>query len=165
MCIRDRYRSIFDKNNNQLGNSGGCNIDSECPQGDLWRDQIKAAGKTIAGGGLCSGTLVANTTGDRRPLFLTANHCGFSNAVVVYWRFERPNCGNGIPDDTQTTSGATLLADVDGNPGGTIRNSDHLLMELSENPSDLYDVYYSGWDARGNISQSVTGIHLSLIHI
>ena len=154
------YRSIFDKNNNQLGNSGGCNIDSECPQGDLWRDQIKAAGKTIAGGGLCSGTLVANTTGDRRPLFLTANHCGFSNAVVVYWRFERPNCGNGVPDDTQTTSGATLLADVDGNPGGnSIRNSDHLLMELSENPSDLYDVYYSGWDARGNISQSVTGIH------
>ena len=153
------YRSIFDKNNNQLGYSGGCNIDTECPQGDQWRDQIKAVGKTIAGGGLCSGTLVANTSGDRRPLFLTANHCGFANTVVVYWRFERPNCGNGTPDDTQTTSGATLLADVDGAPGGSIRSSDHLLMELSENPSDLYDVYYAGWDARGDISQSVTGIH------
>ena len=153
------YRSIFDKNNAQLGNSGGCNIDTECPQGDQWRDQIKAAGKTIAGGGLCSGTLVGNTTGDRRPLFLSANHCGFANTVVVYWRFERPNCGSGTPDDTQTTSGATLLADVDGAPGGTIRNSDHLLMELSENPSDLYDVYYAGWDARGDIAQSVTGIH------
>jgi len=58
-----------------------------------------------------------------RPLFLSANHCGFSNAVIVYWRFERPNCGSGIPDDTQTTSGAVLLADVDGSPGGAIKNS------------------------------------------
>jgi len=153
------YRSIFDKSNAQLGNSGNCNIDTECPEGDLWRDEIKAAGKTIAGGGLCSGTLVGNVTGDQTPYFLTANHCGFANTVVVYWRFERPNCGSGTPDDTQTTSGAILRADVDGNPGGTIRQSDHLLMELTENPADNFDVYFAGWDASGNTPQSVTGIH------
>lgn len=153
------YRSIFEKSNAQLGNSGNCNIDTECPQADNWRDELKAAGKTIAGGGLCSGTLVGNTTGDRRPLFLTANHCGFSNTVIVYWRFERPNCGSGIPDDTQTTSGAMLLADVDGNPGGNIRSSDHLLMELDENPADSYDIYFAGWDATGAPVQSATGIH------
>jgi len=153
------YRSIFDKSNNSLGSSGACNIDAICAQGDNWRDEIKAVGKTIAGGGLCSGTLVGNTTGDTRPLFLTANHCGFSNAVVVYWNFERPNCGAGTPDDTQTTSGATLLSDVDGTPGGGVRGADHLLMQLSENPADAYDVYFAGWDARGTTPQNVTGIH------
>jgi hypothetical protein len=153
------YRSIFDKSNNSLGSSGACNIDVICPQGDNWRDEIKAVGKTIAGGGLCSGTLVGNTTGDTRPLFLTANHCGFSNAVVVYWNFERPNCGAGAPDDTQTTSGAILRSDVDGTPGGGVRGADHLLMELSENPADAYDVYFAGWDAGGTTPQMVTGIH------
>ena len=153
------YRSIFDKSNDELGGSAGCNIDVVCAQGDNWRDEIKAVGKTIAGGGLCSGTLVGNTTGDTRPLFLTANHCGFSNAVVVYWNFERPNCGAGTPDDTQTTSGATLLSDVDGTPGGGVRGADHLLMQLSENPADTYDVYFAGWDARGTTPQNVTGIH------
>ncbi len=153
------YRSIFDKRNLDLGSSGGCNVDVICAQGDDWRDEIKAVGKTIAGGGLCSGTLVGNTTGDNRPLFLTANHCGFSNAVVVYWNFERPNCGAGTPDDTQTTSGATLRSDVDGTPGGGVRGADHLLMELAENPADAYDVYFAGWDTRGTTPQRVTGIH------
>jgi len=153
------YRSIFVKDNNQLGNSGACNVDTECPQADNWRDVLKSAAKTIGGGFLCSGTLVGNTTGDRRPLFLTANHCGFFSTVVVYWRFERPNCGSGIPDDTQTTSGAIVLADVDGSPGGGIRSSDHLLLELLENPADSYDVYFAGWDATGAIPQTITGIH------
>ena len=153
------YRSIFDKSNNSLGSSGACNVDVICAQGDDWRSEMKAVGKTIAGGGLCSGTLVGNTTGDTRPLFLTANHCGFSNAVVVYWNFERPNCGSGTPDDTQTTSGATLLSDVNGNPGGGVPGADHLLMQLSENPADAYDVYFAGWDAGGTTPQAVTGIH------
>lgn len=153
------YRSVFTKSNNDLGFSGGCNVDTECPEGDAWREQLKSVGKTISGGSLCSGTLVANTSGDRRPLFLTANHCGFSNTVVVYWRFERPQCGSGTPDDTQTTSGATIIADVDGNPGGAIRSSDHLLLELLENPADAYDVYFAGWDASGATPQGVTGIH------
>ena len=136
------YRTIF-KSNADLGNSGACNVDTECPQGNNWRDELKSAGKTIGGGFLCSGTLVANTSGDRRPLFLTANHCDFFSTVVVYWRFERPNCGSGTPDDTQTTSGATLLASVDGTPGGTgIEGSDHLLLELLENPADNFDVYF-----------------------
>ena len=150
------YRSI--KSNGQLGNSGNCNIDVICAQGDNWRNEIKAVGKTISGGGLCSGTLVGNTTGDNRPLFLTANHCGFNSTVVVYWLFERPNCGAGVPNDTRTTTGATLLADVDGVNNG-VRASDHLLMQLTENPADVYDVYFAGWDANGNAPQAVTGIH------
>ncbi|MEM6699792.1 MAG: hypothetical protein AAF599_15425, partial [Bacteroidota bacterium] len=152
------YRSIF-KSNNQLGNSGSCNVDTECSQGDDWRDEIRAVGKTIAGGFLCSGTLVGNATGDLRPYYLSANHCGFFSSMVVYWLFERPNCGSGTPDDTKTTSGGTLLASVDGNTGGSIRLSDHMLIELSENPSDAFDVYYAGWDANGAIPQAVTGIH------
>ena len=151
------YRSI--KNNGQLGNSGSCNVDVICAQGNGWRDEIRAVGKTISGGGLCSGTLVGNVTGDARPLFLTANHCGFNSTMVVYWLFERPNCGSGTPDDDLTTTGGTLLSDVDGSPGGDIRGADHLLIELSENPAEVYDVYFAGWDARGNIPQATTGIH------
>jgi subtilisin-like proprotein convertase family protein len=152
------YRSAL-KSNYQLGDAGGCNIDTQCSQGDNWQNEARAVGKTIAGGVLCSGTLVGNTTGDKRPLFLTANHCGFSSTVIIYWLFERPGCNSGKPDDTKTTNGATLRSSVDGNPGGGIRGADHLLVELKENPADFYDVFFAGWDASGATAQGVTGIH------
>ncbi len=149
------YRFI--KDNAQLGNSGNCNIDTDCADGNPWRDEIKAAAKIILGGGLCSGSLLGNTNRDCTPYFLTANHCGFSSSTVFYWRFERPNCGSGTPDDTKTTTGAIMRAK---SIGRSVIQSDFAIWELTESPVDAgYDVYYLGWDARDITPAAVVGIH------
>ena len=77
---------------------GSCNIDVVCSQGDAWREQIRSVGTYSLGGSLfCTGGLLNNTASDKKPFFLTADHCGVNagNAasVVVYWNYESPNCG------------------------------------------------------------------------
>jgi len=87
---------------------------------------------------ICSGSLLNNTSGNGRPLFLTANHCisksGEANSLETFWDFRSP-CNQTAACDfsyTQmrsqfpTTLGATLLAH------GTA--GDYSLSELSAVP-------------------------------
>ncbi len=135
---------------------GSCNNDVVCPEGDPWRNQIRSAARyTISGFTLCSGQLVNNTAQDRRPLFLSAEHCGISSAnddsLVVYWNYESPTCGQlsgGSLADNQV--GSTFLA--------SDFASDFVLVELS-GPPDAFGVYYSGWNVSGVTPQSAVAIH------
>lgn len=136
--------------------SGSCNVDVACPEGDNWRDEIKAASMfTLGGEDTCSGTLINNAREDKKLYFLTANHCGLdsSNAgsTVFYWEYESPTCravdtaANGTPINRSqytvaTTMGATFRAS---NP-----LSDFALLELDEDPAPLAEVYWAGWDRR-----------------
>jgi subtilisin-like proprotein convertase family protein len=136
---------------------GSCNIDVVCPEGDGWRDQIRAVGAyTVGGVDTCTGTLVMDANGSFRNFFLTADHCNLSTgntaSMVVYWNFESANCGDlsgGVRD--QFTSGATWRAgrgDVD-----------MALVELDEAPDPAYNVFYAGWDRTGNVPTGSVGIH------
>lgn len=144
--------------------SKSCNIDVKCPDANPWRDQIRSVAWITIGGGNCSGQMINNTAFDRRPLFLTANHCGIREgnaaSVVVYWNFENTFCrtpntpgasgpGNGSLDDAQT--GTFLLA--------RYISSDFTLVELDDNPDPAWDVFWSGWDRRDQVFNSATGIH------
>lgn len=134
-----------------------CNIDVVCPEGDPYRDQIRAVGRYSLNGVLiCTGTLLNNTALDRKPYFLTADHCNVTAAnapsMVVYWNFQSPTCGalsGGSLADNQ--AGATLVA--------RSLSSDFALLLLDEEPADDFDVYYAGWDATGAIPQKVVAIH------
>lgn len=56
--------------------SGSCNVDVVCPEGELWRPEARSVAVfTVMGLYSCTGALINNTAQDRRPLFLTANHC------------------------------------------------------------------------------------------
>ncbi len=76
-----------------FGDAGTCEVPVNCPEGDDWQDEKRGVARVLVkeGNGLwwCSGSLVNNTAGDRRPLFLTANHCGQSASESDYaaWRF------------------------------------------------------------------------------
>ena len=134
-----------------------CHIDTICPEGNPYRDQIRAVGRyTLNGILLCTGTLVNNTALDRKPLFLTADHCGITTnnaaSMVVYWNYESPTCGalsGGNLADNQ--AGSKLLA--------RLASSDFALVELDAEPADSFDVYYAGWDATGNVPQKSVLIH------
>ena len=157
--ITHAYRNIMGNNAERgLGESGACNNNVICPEGDPWRDEIAAAGMiTVGGNALCSGTLLNNCASDGTPYFLTANHCtSHGSANVGNWVFrfkwESPTCTpttNGPVN--RTVSGAQLLA----NSGGT----DMAFLQLNTTPPDDYNIYYAGWNASGDFSESQTCIH------
>ena len=139
-----------------LNDSGSCNNNTVCPEGDPWQNEISAVAMiTVGGSGLCTGTLLNNCANDGTPYFLTANHCvQGDNPATWSFRFnwESPTCSpttNGPVN--QTVSGASLLENSAG--------SDVALLQLDDAPPAEYGVYYSGWDASGDFPTSQTAIH------
>ncbi|MFT5463446.1 MAG: lysyl endopeptidase [Planctomycetota bacterium] len=144
--------------------SGSCNVDVVCPEGDDWQNEIPSVGVISLGGStFCTGFLVNNTAGDGTPFFMTADHCGVraSNAasLVVYWNFENSTCrtpgsgssgGNGNGSLSEFSSGSTFRAGRS--------TSDFTLVELDDDPS-AFGVTYSGWDRSGVDATSAIAIH------
>lgn len=150
------YRDVF-RYARALNESGTCNNNVICPEGDGWRDQIRSVAMiTVSGSGICTGTLINNCAQDGTPYFLTANHCLPGNLNVSTWVFrfnwDSPTCSPTTNGPTnQTVSGATLLA----NSAGT----DVALLRLNSTPPANYNVYYSGWDRSGTFPTAQTAIH------
>lgn len=148
------YRDVF-KYARDLGDSGPCNINVICPEGDDWRDQIRSVAIiTVGGSGFCTGTLVNNCAQDSTPYFLTANHCLDPDVANWVFRFnwDSPVCDpteNGPID--QTVSGCELLVSSVG--------TDMAFLRLNSIPPEEYDVFYSGWDHGATPPDSVTCIH------
>ena len=73
-----------------FGNSGACNINVNCPEGDDWQVENQSVALIVNGGfAACSGALVNNTANDGTPYFLTANHClGNPNSWTYYFNHE-----------------------------------------------------------------------------
>ena len=152
--------------------SGSCNIDVVCPQGDNWRNEIRAVAKytitTEAGTFLCTGTLINNSRVDLAPFFLTAAHCLVSDttaaSMVFYWNYETSICdatANGPLDQNQT--GATLVSRWEGldssDQSAVIGSSDFALVKLDTVPDAGFHVYYSGWDNNDQSHTGATVIH------
>jgi len=149
------YRDLFGAP--QLTRQGACNIDTVCPEGDNWRDEIRSASQYSLGGSyFCSGTMIMDVPGTFRSWYLTADHCGVSAAnapsLVVLWNFESAECGDlsgGIVADVQTGGAIWRAARAD---------VDFTLLELTTLPDPSFGVFYSGWDAGGSVPQSSVGI-------
>jgi hypothetical protein len=135
--------------------SDPCEIDVKCPEGDSWADEIRSVVKLSipAGGGvgLCSGTLVNNTSYDCKNYVLTAMHCTEQSTtsdfaqVVVRFNYQRNSCGSGISASAQQKTGTNRRADS--NDGGGASGSDFCLLEMTQAIPATWNVYYAGWDA------------------
>ncbi|UCD64189.1 MAG: trypsin-like peptidase domain-containing protein [Candidatus Zixiibacteriota bacterium] len=153
------YRNIFfsragAKEVLDFGNSGECNINVNCPEGDLWRDDIRAVAMILTAGGyrICSGSLINNVREDLTPFFLTAHHClGDEETWIIMFNYESPSCDDIDGPTWMTVQGTTLLA--------FYNYSDFALLELSEAPPDSYNVYYAGWSAVDTAADSAVAIH------
>ena len=152
------YRDINGWYPVKVNESGACNMDVICPDGQPWSNEIKSVARILAGGGLCTGTLVNNTQQDGTPYFLTANHCGPTGmgSAVFKFNYDSPVCGSQTSANSQSSSGNSIN-------GSTFRaskaDSDFGLVELNTTPPASYSIYYAGWDNSGNIPQSAVGIH------
>ncbi len=147
------------ENKMKVNESGNCNMDVICPDGDLWRNEIKAVARIVNGGGLCSGTLVNNTNNDGKPYFLTANHCSPQSMASAVFRFnyDSPICGSQTASNSQTAVTNDLIN------GSSFKarnvNSDFGLILLNTVPPASYEVYYAGWNNSGDVPFSTVGIH------
>ena len=161
------YRSFRNEVNDMLKgfqDSGQCNYDVNCAIGNGWEDQIKSVGLIMTSGNtrFCTGALINNTGDDCHSYFLSANHCFAGDAVgsvlndIFMFNYDSPSPAcPGIPTSdgatNETVQGATVIAKA--------VDSDFCLLELTNNPLDFYDVYYSGWDRTNVPSIGATGIH------
>jgi hypothetical protein len=140
------YKNIFhmiNKITDNYGESGTCNRNVICSEGDPYRNQIRAGVMllTSSNSRFCSGSLVNNTRFDGTPYVLTANHCwdASSNTWIIMFNYQSPACPNGSGDGptNMTISGTSLMA----------KNSysDFCLIKLNSKPPISYNVYYNGW--------------------
>lgn len=155
--VTHAYRDVFRlmKDLREFGESGACNINVICPEGDGWRDQIRSVAIITTGGsGFCTGALLNNCAQDSTPYFLTAAHC--LDADVANWVF-RFNWDSPVCDPTemgpidQTVANCVLLT--------SNTPTDMAFVELSTIPPAAYDVYYAGWDKSGVAPDSACSIH------
>jgi lysyl endopeptidase len=140
-----------------LGDSGSCNNNVICPEGDPWRAQIRSVAIiTVGGSGLCTGQMINNCAQDGEPYFLTARHCLPSNQNVGNWvyrfNWNSPSCPlNQNGPTNQTVSGSQLLAQNAG--------SDVALIKFNNPVPTGYNVHFTGWDKSGVAPTSSTAIH------
>ncbi len=155
------YQSIERVLKRKLNDSGICNIDVNCPQGNGYENQRNAVVLILNGsGGLCTGTMMNTTEGPIKPYLLTALHCGTKPQGWVYrFRWEAPtenaDCGTTKPSvdapQDRVINGSSLIAKSS--------VSDFLLCELNSMPDPTWNVYFSGWNIADNIPKSGAGIH------
>ncbi len=136
------------------GDSGSCNNDVNCPEGDPWQSEKDGVVNMLSGSGgqICSASLITNTSADCRNLVLTADHCGLTPASTVFqFNYQRPNCGSGNATTSDTVTGSTRLA--------SYGPSDMQLLEMTSDPDGAWNVYYNGWSRDTTAPTSSTGIH------
>ena len=147
------------------GDSGPCQVNVNCPEGADWQKQKRGIAEILViegwSGGLCTGSLINNTSNDGTPYFLTAGHCGGSDPDLCEWQFyfnyEASGCTNpSSPPSYNTVSGAIKKAIRDENTG-----SDMLLLELNTDQATLasFNAYYNGWYRGTDASPSGVSIH------
>lgn len=148
--VRRAEQAYEDANRGPFGNSGNCNINVNCPEGDPWQVEKRGVALIVNGGSaVCSGTLVNNTAQDGTPYFLTANHClGGQNNWIFYFNHETAGCTGNTGPTNQSISGSILRASNGG--------SDVALLELSDTPPTNFNVQYCGWDNSDDLTVTET---------
>jgi hypothetical protein len=148
------YRNTFGHKNGYAAGSGSCNNDVNCSVGNPWADEIRASAMIIAGGFLCSGSLINNSANDGTQYFWTANHCGSMNNAVFRFNYEKSGCGSGGAPTNQTVQGSVFIA--------SNSSVDYRLVRITPAIPDSYDVFYQGWNrGTANPSKTITIHHPS----
>lgn len=151
------YKDVFKKlDTDDFGSSGACNNNTICPEGDDWRNEIRAVAMilTSSGSRLCSGVMVNNVRQDLTPYFLTANHCVGSTSPnwIIMFKYQSSQCSPSINGPLNFTVQGTQMK-------ANNSSSDFALFQLNEAPPDSYEVHFSGWSAIDIPATSSVGIH------
>jgi PKD repeat protein len=152
------------------GDSGECEVNVKCEEGDNWRDQINGVVRIMAKNGTtafwCTGSIMNNTALDFTSYILTADHCALSNGVyakssdlaqwIFYFNLESRSCEDDTPVGSKSLTGAVKISSSSplGNDG-----SDFFLIRLEDVIPNSYQPYFNGWNAQNVLSPSGVCIH------
>jgi hypothetical protein len=144
-----------------FGSSSECHDNVGCPTGEEWQLERNAVARIIVaveeGTGYCTGTVMNNTAGDGRLLFLSAFHCmdGYTPEFDL-WRFdfyyEGEDCENPLVEpEFRSILGCDSLAGR--------RAVDFLLLDLYPETTIGMEFHYMGWDRSGTPPDSSALLH------
>ncbi|MBK6828306.1 MAG: pre-peptidase C-terminal domain-containing protein [Chitinophagaceae bacterium] len=153
-----------------FGTSGSCNVNVNCPEGTLWINHRNAVARILIKNGAnqawCSGALINNAAYDCKNYFLTANHCGAAvsaadkNQWIFYFNYQTTGCANpGSEPGSNTITGCTMRSSASNGANSSVYGSDFLLVEFNGAIPASYNVYFAGFDATNNASNSGVSIH------
>lgn len=150
------FRGLKSGNGNGFGSAASCMINSGCPEGNAKpaaRDatcRIRVTGPSFSG--FCTGTLVNNTSEDKTPYILTANHCSAKSSLsdLVNWEFDflyqSASCSNPASEPSPITFKGCTAPAYSGTDNGEF-SSDFLLLRLNSTLSTaVHDFTFQGWD-------------------
>lgn len=151
------YKDIFINKTSGFGQSGSCNINVLCPDGNNWaaeRNSVVYIARSN-GSALCSGAMLMNTCATNIPYVLTANHCFTGDGNVAGWRIHfqawSPTCSPSQNSDGVLFNGSTLRANW--------AASDFCLVQLNQTPATNSGIHYAGWTRSTTAATSGAGIH------
>lgn len=146
------YRDL-DKELRSFGESGSCNINVNCAEGNPWRDQISSVVMLLTSNNsrYCTGALINNTSQDGTPFVLTANHCEPGPNDIFLFNYQSAGCTNSDGSTNQSIQGCIVRA--------RSANTDFCLLELNRIPPLSFNAFYSGWERSPLPPSSGTVIH------
>jgi PKD repeat protein len=169
------YRFIsFTNNGLERDQSWPCMINVVCSEGDGWGDQIKGIARLSIKIGYtywwCSGSLINNTSNNRVPYLLTAEHCGEGASIsdlnqwIFYFNYQSSTCSGNYGPSSNTVTGCQLkakdpISGPGGGEGGGGIGSDFELIKLNSTPPSSYNVYYNGWNRTNTPADSGVCLH------
>ena len=148
--------------------NSSCTFHVACGKASPYRSVVRAVGRVSVGGYWCTGALLNNTAQDRKPYFLTGDHCGAPKgaaastrwkgafrpaAFKVAWNYQDATCGGGWtrhPDFHQQTGAYLRARSV---------ATDFALMELVRAPVPSANVHWAGWSRNPSLYRVTAGIH------
>lgn len=165
--ILHAYRAISADNEKGFGGSGDCEVNVNCPEGDQRKSQRDAVLKLLikvgSSGTLCSGSLINNTSQDRTPYVLTADHCGKASSIadqeqwVFYFHYQSWGCANPTTEPSHKTMvGCQLVA---ASSEADILGSDFFLVKMMQDVPAEYNPFFVGWNRDGLPSNEGFCIH------
>ncbi len=181
VCVKNRgvisisrviygYRNIS-ASGGQPAINANCQVGiNQSPEGDNWQVEKKGVGFLLHDGWSGSFSLIANTSNDRTPYVLTADHCIMDNVNnIKYDAIDRPNIyswhfiwgyENEGGGQFVTTVGAVVVANMIDTKPYDIGSPDFALLRLIENPVNIpnLEITFNGWDRRPPTKSGV-GIH------
>jgi len=150
-----------------FGQSGLCEVNVNCPEGETRTDQRDAVLRILIKSGSsafwCTGALVNNTSFDRTPYVLTADHCG-KNADeqdmllwLFYFHYQVWSCWTPPSEPARKSIRGCEKMAASSNAG--IQGSDFFLVKLTEDIPEEYRPYFLGWSRAGVGSDQGFSIH------
>ncbi len=165
--VNDRYAS----GSRDFGDSGSCEVNILCDEGNSWRDEKKGVVRILSRVGSSlfwgTGSLINNVRQDFEPYVLTADHCAFwageyatptnLQQWIFYFNYESETCSDPQTEPSyDDLVGATMIAHG-GDTGDS--GSDFYLVRLNKMVPASFDPFFLGWDRQNVASQEGVCIH------